>query len=64
MQQVGNGMPATELTGAVWRKSRYSNPSGCCVELTWASPPTPTIAGAPTSRPAEGGTWTEPHGTA
>jgi Domain of unknown function (DUF397) len=28
-----NGMPATELTGASWRKSSVSNSQGACVEL-------------------------------
>jgi Domain of unknown function (DUF397) len=28
-----NGMPATELTGARWRKSSISNSQGACVEL-------------------------------
>jgi len=28
-----NGMPATELSGAGWRKSRVSNSQGACVEL-------------------------------
>ncbi|MEU8353100.1 MULTISPECIES: DUF397 domain-containing protein [Streptomyces] len=27
-------MSAALLAGAAWRKSRYSNPSGNCVELT------------------------------
>ncbi|MDK1476120.1 DUF397 domain-containing protein [Streptomyces sp. 549] len=33
MQQIDNGVPAGRLEGAVWRKSRRSNPSGNCVEL-------------------------------
>ncbi|GAB3973457.1 hypothetical protein GCM10029978_052850 [Actinoallomurus acanthiterrae] len=61
MRRTDPGIP---LPDDDWRKSRYSNPSGCCVELAWASPPTPTTAGAPTPRPAEGGAWTERHGTA
>jgi hypothetical protein len=28
-----NGMPADDLTGVVWKKSRFSNPSGNCVEI-------------------------------
>jgi hypothetical protein len=28
-----NGMPATELLGAGWRKSSISNSQGACVEL-------------------------------
>lgn len=28
-----NGMPAGELSSAVWRKSSMSNPSGNCVEV-------------------------------
>ncbi|MER6629056.1 DUF397 domain-containing protein [Streptomyces sp. NPDC000987] len=33
MHHVSNGMPATLLSGVVWRKSRHSNPEGNCVEL-------------------------------
>ena len=32
MKRIVNGMPATELQGVAWRKSRRSNPSGNCVE--------------------------------
>jgi Domain of unknown function (DUF397) len=28
-----NGMPAAELSGAMWRKSSISNSQGACVEL-------------------------------
>lgn len=28
-----NGMPATQLPGAAWRKSSASNSQGACVEL-------------------------------
>ncbi|MBO0808502.1 MAG: DUF397 domain-containing protein [Actinobacteria bacterium] len=28
-----NGMPATDLPGACWRKSTISNSQGACVEL-------------------------------
>lgn len=28
-----NGMPASDLIGAAWRKSAYSNSKGNCVEL-------------------------------
>lgn len=30
---INNGAPATELVGAEWRKSRYSNSKGNCAEL-------------------------------
>jgi len=31
--QVTNGIPATKLPMARWRKSQASYPSGCCVEV-------------------------------
>jgi hypothetical protein len=33
MPQSANGMLATLLLKATWKKSRHSNPSGDCVEL-------------------------------
>jgi len=30
---VSNGIPADQLSMAQWRKSRFSNPSGSCVEV-------------------------------
>ncbi|MBG0818835.1 DUF397 domain-containing protein [Planomonospora sp. ID82291] len=33
MDQLCNGMAATLLGEAEWRKSRFSNPSGNCVEV-------------------------------
>lgn len=31
-QSIRNGMPAADLTGVTWRKSRYSGQLGNCVE--------------------------------
>lgn len=33
METAYNGMSAALLRGAIWRKSRSSNPSGECVEI-------------------------------
>ena len=33
MSESSNGMAASDLAGARWRKSVHSNPSGNCVEL-------------------------------
>ena len=33
MNKIHNGMPANELFGAVWQKSRRSNSQGNCVEF-------------------------------
>jgi len=33
MAHAYNGMPAAELAGVTWRKSRRSNSSGNCVEM-------------------------------
>ncbi|WP_219470467.1 DUF397 domain-containing protein [Nonomuraea rhizosphaerae] len=33
MKQTYNGMPAADLQQVAWRKSRYSNSQGNCVEL-------------------------------
>ncbi|MDT5041899.1 MAG: hypothetical protein QOE51_2884 [Actinoplanes sp.] len=32
MKRIANGMPAGELQGVTWQKSRRSNPSGNCIE--------------------------------
>ena len=32
MDRAYNGMPASQLCSAAWRKSSHSNPSGDCVE--------------------------------
>jgi hypothetical protein len=33
MDEARNGMPASDLRDATWRKSRHSNSQGTCVEL-------------------------------
>lgn len=33
MQLINNAGAASPIAGALWRKSRYSNPCGSCVEL-------------------------------
>lgn len=33
MEEITSGVLAGQLPGAVWRKSRYSNPYGNCLEL-------------------------------
>jgi hypothetical protein len=33
MHDAQNGMPASDLQGVAWRKSRHSNSQGTCVEL-------------------------------
>jgi Domain of unknown function (DUF397) len=37
MNQPDDGIKATLLAGAYWRKSAHSNPSGNCVELAHLS---------------------------
>jgi len=32
-EEIHNGMSASDVPGARWRKSSYSNPSGNCVEM-------------------------------
>jgi Domain of unknown function (DUF397) len=33
MNDIYNGIPATELTNVTWQKSKHSNPNGACVEV-------------------------------
>ena len=40
MQDIYNGISATELEGAAWRKSQRSNSQGACVELARIDPAT------------------------
>ena len=35
MNEIRNGMPATRLAGATWRKSSASGAVGNCVEVAW-----------------------------
>jgi Domain of unknown function (DUF397) len=40
MQDIHNGISATQLDGAIWRKSQRSNSQGACVELARLDPAT------------------------
>jgi uncharacterized protein DUF397 len=52
MSHPYNGIPANQLSGLRWRKSRRSNPSGNCVEL--AQLPDGTGVAVRNSRDPEG----------
>lgn len=50
MEKIDNGVPATRIAGATWRKSARSAPGGNCVEL--AALPTGDVAVRNSRHPA------------